>query len=34
MTVPNVELETTKLSSFKKVWINVCMYYPSLKLGL
>lgn len=34
MTVPNVELEITKLSSFKKVGISICVYYLSLKLGL
>lgn len=27
MRVPNVELEITKLSSFKKVWISICIYY-------
>lgn len=34
MTVPNVELEITKLSSFKKVWMAICIYYLPLKLGL
>lgn len=30
MAVLNVELEITKLPSFKKVWIRICVYCQSL----